>query len=108
MSSCYIYLLYHTASWSRVVAVTVKYCLLRITYVACSHGDSVTYVACSHGDSVRDILMKKKLAVVDGQDPEAFDAITEEKGDEDEGNSEEITSGNSLEEEAKPEVYLGA
>ena len=37
--------------------------------------------AYSHGDNVREILRKKKLAVVDGQDPEAFDAIQEEEGD---------------------------
>ena len=38
------------------------------------------FTAYSHGDNVREILRKKKLAVVDGQDPEAFDAIQEEEG----------------------------
>ena len=47
--------------------------------------------------------MDRKLAVVDGHDPEAFDAIEEEAGGED-GSGEEEVSGNPLEEDVNAEV----
>ena len=48
--------------------------------------------------------MDRKLAVVDGHDPEAFDAIEEEETEGEDGSGEEEMTGSPLEEDVSAEV----